>query len=430
MPLVVVADTSRGIALALDEVFAAHGGVDEVIPRRGGTVFIKPNAVHFSPHAYTDPRVLDALLGYLRDHGHRRLAVMEGCTAGNFTRLVFRVTGYTAICRRHRAEAIYLDEGPTVEVPLRDGTQVHVARRFHDEVIRRGPNVYLGLPKLKTHVMAKVTLGVKNQQGLPAHIDRMGRHDADTLHARLAALYALAPPDFCLVEGLYATAHGHVPPRALLPESLVPMNVLVGGGDTVAVDAVAARILGYPVAEIEHLRLCGEWGLGETDLARIETRGVPLSRFARRIPFELLRAFHPDVRWVVGRRHACLEGCRGNSEAVQEMLYADHGGRGGWTLVCGQGFEPADLEGLPGDILVVGPCACGEVAAELRRRYPDRRIFTVPEHNDLMSVTRHQARLAGVSPISMVPANPLVAGLTLLQAHAHGLHARVPPLLG
>jgi hypothetical protein len=157
---------------------------------------------------------------------------------------------------------------------------------------------------------------------------------------------------------------------------------------------------------------------------------VALDRFSERLPHTLLGRFHPEVRWVVGRTRACVEGCRGNSEAIQEMLYNDYRGRGGWTLVCGSDFEDTDLDDLPGDILIVGPCACEEVGAKLAQRYPDRRIYRVEEHNDLMSNTRYQARLMGVTPVAMVPLNPLVSALTLLQAKLHGLTARVPPLLG
>jgi hypothetical protein len=47
----------------------------------------------------------------------------------------------------------------------------------------------------------------------------------------------------------------------------------------------------------------------------------------------------------------------------------------GWTLVCGSGFEEGDgdrehrLDDLPGDILVVGPCACQEVGDRLAGRF-------------------------------------------------------------
>jgi uncharacterized protein (DUF362 family) len=430
MPVAVIADTTQGLKPALQAIFAPHGGVEAVIPKAGGTLYIKPNGIHFTPYTHTDPAVLEALLAYLRDHGYARLAVMEGCTAGNFTRLVFKVTGYLDLCRRYGAEPVYLDEGPTAEVDLQDGSRIRLSRRLVDQIVNRGDNFYLSMPKLKTHPMATVTLGVKNQQAFPVAADRMGFHSHSTLHHRLAALYALTRPDFCIIEGLTATAHGHFPVTSLLQECLVPMDILVGGKDTLAVDVVGARILGYRLEQIEHLRLCAEWGLGEGDLARIDVQGVPLSRFTERIPHTLLGRFHPEVRWVIGQSKACIEGCRGNSECIQEMLFNDYHGRGGWSLVCGSGFEDRDLHNLPGDILVVGPCACRELGDVLRRRYPGRRIYQVPEHNDLMANTRYQARLMGVVPVRMVPLNPLVSAWTLLVARLHGLRARVPPLLG
>lgn len=430
-PIVTIAAVHDALPAAFDEIWAPYGGVQAMIPP-DATVYVKPNGVHFTPYAHTDPAVLEALLAYLRDHGYARLVVMESCTGGNFTRLVFRVTGYERICRRYGAQAIYLDEGVTAEVSLCDGTRVRLSRRFRDQILHRSDSqeaFYLSLPKLKTHPMSTVTLGVKNQQAFPIDADRMAHHNHRTLHRRLAALYKLVRPDFCILEGLTATAHGHIPVTGLHDKCLVPMGILVGGQDTLAVDVVGARILGYGLEEVEHLRLCAEWGLGQASLRQIDLRGVSLERFARRLPHTLLRRFHPDVTWVVGRQRACSEGCRGNSEAIQEMLYANYGGHGGWTLICGAGFQEGDLESLPGDLLVVGPCACDEIADLLRRRYPDRRLYLVAEHNDLMANTRHQARLMGVMPVRMVPLHPLVSALTLLQAKLHGLHARVPPLL-
>ena len=184
------------------------------------------------------------------------------------------------------------------------------------------------------------------------------------------------------------------------------------------------------LALMENLRRCAELGLGEGRLDQIDVQGIPLSRFAERAPHELLRRFHSEGRWLVGRSRACIAGCRGNSECIQQMLYNDYGAKGGWTLVCGSGFEAEDVDGLPGDILVIGPCACSEVAPEVRKRDPARRILEVPEPNGLMANTHWQARLMGVAPLRMVPLNPILSAWTLLQARLHVLQARVPPLFG
>ena len=431
-PTVTIADTTSGLPAALEAIFAPYGGVANVIPS-GSRVYIKPNGVHFSPGTYTDPAVVDALLGWLGDYGYHQLALMENCTQGAATRLVFAVTGYADIARRHGAEVVYLDEGGTAPYTLEgEEAPIRISRRLHETFIdpaRRPGNFYLSLPKLKTHSMTTVTLGVKNQQAFPIHEDRMHFHNHDTLHLRLARLYRMVRPDFCIIEGITAVFHGNVPPRTLLDECSAQLNILIGGQDTVAVDTVGARVMGYTVEEVEHLRLTAEWGLGEGRLERIELIG-DLSSYQTRYPYTLLRRFHPDVRIVEGRERACVEGCKGNSEAVLEILTNDYSGQGGFTVVFGKGFHDADLENLPGDILVVGQCAVSERGAELRRCYPKRRIIEVGAHNDLRGITAGLATLMKVRPLDMVPLNPLRSLGILVQAKLHGLNSRLPPMLG
>lgn len=431
-PIVTIADTRGGVPAALEAIFEPYGGVTSVIPS-GSTVYVKPNGIHFSPGWYTDPAVVDALLGWLGDNGYRRVALMENSTQGVATRLVFAVTGYADIARRHGAELVYLDEGKTAPYTLEgEETPIRVSRRLYETFIDpsgRPGNFYLSLPKLKTHSMTTVTLGVKNQQAFPIHEDRMRFHNHDTLHPRLARLYRMVQPDFCIIEGLTAISHGNAPPRALLDECSAQLDILIGGQDTVAVDTVGARVLGYTIEEVEHLRLTAERGLGEGRLERIELVG-DLSRFQTRYPYTLLRRFHPDVRIVEGRERACVEGCKGNSEVILEMLTNDFSGQGGFSIVFGKGFEDADLEDLPGDILIVGQCAVGERGAELRRRYPKRRIIEVGAHNDLRGIIAGLNTLMKVKMLDMVPLNPFRSAWILLQARLHGLNSRVPPMLG
>lgn len=430
MTKVVIADTTKGIKASIDETFSAFGGIGKVIPKNYGRVYLKPNAVHFTPFAYTDIEVMDAMLGYLNDHGYNRISVMEGSTGGNFTRLVYKIIGYAKLCKKYGAEPVYLDEGKTAAVVLNDGSTIRVSKRLHDEIINRKDNFYINMPKLKTHSMAVVTLGVKNQQAFPIAPDRMAAHSHGTLHKRLAALYTMTRPDFCVIEGVKATAHGHIPIIAFNRDLVLDTNILIGCPDTLAADVVGAKTFGYSLDEVEHLKLCAEAGLGEGRLDRIEVKGVSLSRFDKKVPYSLLRKFNPEVRIVIGKKMACVEGCKGNTEAIQEMVYNDYHGKGGWSLVYGSGFDGADLENLPGDILIVGPCACDEVGARLTGKYPGRKIYQINEHNDLMNNTRLQLKLSGVPPLKLCPCNPLSAAVTLLEAKLHGLNANVPPLLG
>jgi uncharacterized protein (DUF362 family) len=421
----------RAYMHAFDEIFSAFGGVKSVI-EAGSRVWIKPNAVHFSPQTHTDPAVLESLLAYLADHGFKNLAVMENVTGGNLSRLVFHAIGYTQICKKHGAEAIFLDEGPEVALALHgEKVETRIPKRLHDDLIaHREGNYYLSLPKLKTHSMTKVSLGVKNQQAFPIHVDRIHNHNADTLHHRLAALFHLIRPDFCIVEGLHAIINGHFPATSLLGESMVPMDLMIGGKDTLAVDAVGAQVLGYSVDEVEHLRICREWRLGEGDLSKIEVIGGPLEDYAERYPFELLGRYHPEVRIIIGRERACMEGCRCNSLCIQEMLTNDYSGRGGWTLVFGKGVDKDEFGDAVGDILVIGPCATAELRDWLPGHFPDRKCYFVDACNDLAQNAHYQAKLMGITPLQLLPTSPLASARLLLSAKLHKTSARLPPLLG
>jgi uncharacterized protein (DUF362 family) len=431
-PIVTIADTTDGLPAAFDAIFAPYGGIAKVIPA-DSKVHIKPNGVHFSAGVHTDPAVIDALLAYLGDHGYRRLALMENCTHGISTRLVFAVNGYADIARRHNAELVYLDERGTVPYTLEgEKVPIRISRRLYESFIdpsRRPGNFYLGLPKLKTHSMTTMTLGVKNQQAFPIDADRMHFHTHETLHVRLARLYRMVQPDFCIIEGVTAIFNGHMPPAALLRESSVQLNVLIGGQDTVAVDTVGCKVMGYEIEEVEHLRLAAERGLGEGRLDHIEVIGN-LNRFRKRYPYALQRRFRPDVRIVEGREQACVEGCKGNTECALEIISNDYPSQGGFTIVFGRGFEDADLEDLPGDILMVGACTINDRGADLRRRYPDRRIIEVDANNDIRGITAGMATLMKVRPLDMVPLSPLRSLWIVLQAKMRGLNSRMPPLLG
>lgn len=60
---------------------------------------LKFNAVGYDPCVYTDPEVLGQTILYFQKNGARNIYVIENCSQGNFTRLVFDVIGYIKICK-------------------------------------------------------------------------------------------------------------------------------------------------------------------------------------------------------------------------------------------------------------------------------------------------------------------------------------------
>jgi len=397
--------------------------------KSSGEVYVKPNGVDFRPYSFTAPEVLEAVIRYFYDEADAdRVYVMENSTQGNITRVVFAFTGYEEVCRRTGAKPLYLDEQPQEEVELPHFEEpVRLPRVVMEKLVRqRESYTYVNLPKLKTHSMAVVSLGVKNQLGLMAHRDRRLHHN-NRLHQRLADLLSVVRPDYTLIDGLYAIAHGHYPLKAFLDRQVHPMNLLIGGSDALAVDVVGARVLGYRLEEVQHLRLASEQGLGRGDLNRIRVAGVDLSRFTQRLPYQLVDQFPEDVVILRGREQLCPEGCELNVLMVLQMLAYDHGGRGGFTILMGRGFDEEQLDSIDTPVFIAGDCAIAETRERLVQRLGRKRVHLSPTCNSLADTVSALGKLMGVKTLDLVPSRRK-AVLRLLQAKLHRSTALTPKL--
>lgn len=428
MSKVAVSPIIESVEDALEGIFEPFGGVESLLGGRE-EAFIKVNAVDFKPYTFTDPQVLSVVIRRLRRGGARRVYVMENSTQGNFTRLVFRVSGLEKATKEAGGRPLYLDEGKQVEVLLPTlGYKVRVSRWVKERLIDgRDGNFYLNLPKMKMHSMATVTLGVKNQFGLIAQGDRIKDHNW-MLHRKFADIYTLIRPHFTLIDGLYAVNHGHYPPQGLTESCVERLGVLVGGEDTLAVDAVAADLLGVSPGEVEHLRLPAEDGLGTIELDKIEVIG-DREPYRRSYTSELLDEFPPDVKIIKGAERCCREGCRMNTLALLQMMYVDFKGRGGFTICMGKGFDHAELEGLKGSVLLVGDCAVEEAYPLLEGRLGRKALRTVHGCNNLRDNLASLAALMKVNPLKMVPLPPWESVGLLLKARLKRTTARISPLI-
>ena len=389
-------------------------------------IFIKPNLIDFRKECYTSPVVISAVIELLKELTDAEIYLMENSTQGNITRVVVRVLELERILKSYGVKILYLDEEPTREIKLgKDQLLLRFPRILFQRLIEeREENLYLSLPRLKTHSMTTVTLSIKNQMGLLYHKDRQLRHNYQ-LHQFLADLYEFIRPDLVIIDGLKAVYHGHYPLEKKLDKYLAELNLLIAGDDPLAVDVVGARILGYSLEEVEHLRLSAQKKLGEAELEKIELEG-DLSRFQTRYPYQIIGDFPPRVKIIQGKERACIEGCKNNTLMVLEMLYVDHNGQGEFNLIFGKGFEENELEELnPGPILLVGPCAIEELEEKLREKYPKKKIYTVNSHNALAEVTRILMKLMGVKVFQVAP---LRADLirALLSARLHRSTALTP----
>jgi uncharacterized protein (DUF362 family) len=136
-----------------------------------------------------------------------------------------------------------------------------------------GRNV-IHLPTVKTHVFTTMTGAMKNAFGGLLHYRRHWTHSQ--IHKTLVDLLAIQkeihPGIFAVTDGTIA---GDGPgPRAMRPHV---KNLILASSDMVAIDAVAAKMMGFDPMSLEFIRLAHERGLGVGDPREIEVVGLDIS---------------------------------------------------------------------------------------------------------------------------------------------------------
>jgi uncharacterized protein (DUF362 family) len=395
-------------------------------------VFIKVNAVYFHPHLHTSLSLIESVVRHIRSgDAKKHIYVMENCSQGNFTRLSFATIGMDALARKLRVQCIYLDEEKSVNVEMGEGDEamsVGFPRILHQNLlVNREMNFYLNMPVLKAHCQTQMTAGIKNQMGLLYDPDKARNHN-HKLHQKLVDILKFIRPDFTLVDALKVLARGPMPPARFVEERLHEKDVIVGGEDTVAVDAVCAGILGHEPETIKHVALAAQQGLGVAALDRIEVEGkMPPSR--EEIPWELETHFPEGLRFVVGKEGACYEGCLGHAEQVVELLVnekstADSFADFPLTIVTGRGFEPEQLEELEEPIILLGTCACKELLETLREKYLNLDVADTCGRCD--NIVALVARNLGVDVFALSPFSRLEIYRQFLTGKLHGLRYKIP----
>jgi uncharacterized protein (DUF362 family) len=143
------------------------------------------------------------------------------------------------------------------------------------EIPRRliGENI-IHLPTMKTHVFTTMTGAMKNAFGGLLHERRHWTHSVihETLVDLLAIQKEIHPGVFAVMDGTFA---GDGPgPRCMVPHV---KNYILASADQVAIDAVAAKMMGFDPMGLKFIRLATEDGLGMGRFEEIDVVGEDIS---------------------------------------------------------------------------------------------------------------------------------------------------------
>ncbi|MCP4541134.1 MAG: DUF362 domain-containing protein [Chloroflexi bacterium] len=280
MPKVAVLRTQPETVLQdYQRSFELAEGAEALDPN--ATTILKDNiSWHFPmPSANTTPWQLEGTILALRQAGFTDLVCVQNQTVVTNAFKGEDLNGYVPICRHYQVPVLYNFESEDMTwEPYQPQAQMLAL----DHIYPKGmylPDYFLGknivhLPTIKCHMYTTTTGAMKNAFGGLLNSHRHYTHSwiHETLVDLLAIQKEIHPGIFATMDG---TTAGNGPgPRTMKPEI---KNVILASADQVAIDAVAARLMGFDPLDITYIRLAHERGLGVGDLREIELVGDDVS---------------------------------------------------------------------------------------------------------------------------------------------------------
>jgi uncharacterized protein (DUF362 family) len=274
--------TSRATVLADYHRLMNLAGYRDVVDRDAETGLKVNISWHFFyPGSSTTPWQLDGVVRAMKTDGYdpARIHACHNRTVVIDAHLGERENKQLAVVEAHGLANVHLYEGEEW-INVREAVG-DVADRFLclNQVYPKGfmiPRRFLGeniihLPTVKTHIFTTMTGAMKNAFGGLLNERRHWTHPV--IHETLVDLLMVQQH---IHRGLFAVMDGTFAGDGPGPRCMVPhvKNVLLASSDQVAIDAMAAKLMGFdPLSQVKFIRLAHERGLGCGDPREIEVVG-------------------------------------------------------------------------------------------------------------------------------------------------------------
>jgi uncharacterized protein (DUF362 family) len=263
--------TYADATLAVRQAWDAIGGP----PLTGKRVVLKPNLVDYAPDRpiHTATEILEAAIDYLRAHDAAEVIVADGPSFNRDTDYLLAESGLGDRLERKGVPFVDLNYDDLDRVPL-VGNYGRLTSLSLPRTITRA-DLVISVPKMKTHHWAGVSLSMKNLFGVVPGIEY--GWPKNSLHTNgivesILSLYASIRPGLALIDGVVGL-EGDGP----IYGEARPTGVVMMSSDLPALDATAARVMGFGLESVGHVRAAGQLGLGITDADRIVVIGESIA---------------------------------------------------------------------------------------------------------------------------------------------------------
>jgi uncharacterized protein (DUF362 family) len=255
-------------------------GVDQVLPPDATTILKDNITWHFPmPGTNTTPWQLEGTILALRQAGFDDLVCVQNQTVVTNAFKGEDLNGYVPIFERHAISVRYnFREEDMTWIPYQPKTKMLALDHIYPDGILI-PDYFIGknivhLPTVKTHMYTTTTGAMKNAFG--GLLSKYRHYTHTWIHETLVDLLVIQKE---IHPGIFATMDGTTAGDGAGPRMVRPIikNVILASADQVAIDAVAAKLMGFDPLGIKYIRLAQEQGLGIGNPREIELVGDDVS---------------------------------------------------------------------------------------------------------------------------------------------------------
>ncbi len=248
----------------------------------GCTTILKDNiSWHYPfPGANTTPWQLEGTIQALKNSGFSDVSCVQNKTVVTNAFKGEDLNHYLPIFKKYGIPVLYNFKDEDMRwVVYKPKAKMHVLDHIFPDGIRL-PDYFFGknilhLPTVKCHIYTTTTGAMKNAFGglLSTH-----RHYTHTwIHKTLVDLLAIQKE---IHSGLFAVMDGTTAGNGPGPRTMFPVvkDYMLASADQVAIDAVAAKMMGFDPLSLEFIRVAHDDKLGVGDPRDIEIVGADISK--------------------------------------------------------------------------------------------------------------------------------------------------------
>ena len=232
-------------------------------------VLVKPNVLRASnpeEGIATNPAVLRAVIHHLEKMNPA--AIVVGDNPGAFS--------YGANEASFRQAGLLEAAGAYYRNISNDGLEVDFNPVYADRLsVSRAvleADVFISLPKFKTHGLTVITGAIKNSYGILPGAQKAVLHrkagNPERFHELIVDVFKLRIPDLFIVDAVVGM-EGNGPAC----RDLRDINRILASDNAVALDATISRMMGLEPEKLGFMRRAKEFGLGDFDSEAIELIG-------------------------------------------------------------------------------------------------------------------------------------------------------------